>query len=224
MLAKKSFGGNKRKFSKTADAFRAPRREGPHPVSEKRPPTVVSATEELDRWSPQSHRPSLADQNLSYNSQPSGLALPTKASMFQPLVPFDCWATVLSGRHRNRLAADCHQHIPPLAPRCSQRQPYRRFEVTVGSGFHPSAGFRDGVVHCPAQLTAASSVRKINSNLEENYRSRDNIHCQRETVRARRRRRPSIQDQASTTPNCQFSGVDPCFRDEICWPPQPWAQ
>src|SRR5258707_812872 len=61
------------------------------------PHRMVSETEELDRWSPQSHQPSLADQNLSYNSQPSGLALLTKASMFQPLLPFDCWATVLSG-------------------------------------------------------------------------------------------------------------------------------
>src|SRR6202035_3462494 len=47
------------------------------------PHRMVNETEELDRWSPQSHRPSLADQNLSYNSQPSGLALLTKASMFQ---------------------------------------------------------------------------------------------------------------------------------------------
>src|ERR1700686_5401704 len=76
---------------------------------------MVNETEELDRWSPQSHRPSLADQNLSYNSQPSGLALLTKASMFQPLLPFDCWATVLSGRPRDRLAGRLSPACP-IAP------------------------------------------------------------------------------------------------------------
>src|ERR1700704_3085657 len=79
------------------------------------PHRMVNETEELDRWSPQSHRPSLADQNLSYNSQPSGLALLTKASMFQPLPPFDCWATVLSGRPRNRLAGRLSPACP-IAP------------------------------------------------------------------------------------------------------------
>src|SRR5258706_10932562 len=79
------------------------------------PHRMVNETEELDRWSPQSHRPSLADQNLSYNSQPSGLALLTKASMFQPLLPFDCWATVLSGRPRNRLAGRLSPACP-IAP------------------------------------------------------------------------------------------------------------
>src|ERR1700730_12910508 len=79
------------------------------------PHRMVSETEELDRWSPQSHRPSLADQNLSYNSQPWGLALLTKASMFQPLLPFDCWATVLSGRPRNHLAGRLSPACP-IAP------------------------------------------------------------------------------------------------------------
>src|SRR6476620_4865736 len=79
------------------------------------PHRMVSETEELDRWSPQSHRPSLADQNLSYNSQPWGLALLTKASMFQPLLPFDCWATVLSGRPRDRLAGRLSPACP-IAP------------------------------------------------------------------------------------------------------------
>src|SRR5260221_13396405 len=79
------------------------------------PHRMVNETEELDRWSPQSHRPSLADQNLFYNSQPSGLALLTKASMFQPLLPFDCWATVLSGRPRNRLAGRLSPACP-IAP------------------------------------------------------------------------------------------------------------
>ena len=36
MLSKKSFGGNKQKFSKGPDAFRAQRGEGPHRVSKKR--------------------------------------------------------------------------------------------------------------------------------------------------------------------------------------------
>ena len=36
--------------------------------------------------------------------------------------------------------------------------------------------------------------------------------------------RPGPQGQASTIPNCQLSGVQPCFRDEICWPRQPWAR
>src|SRR5260370_39365407 len=56
------------------------------------------------------------------------------------------------------------------------------------------------------------------------YRRPDNIDCQHEIVRARRGRRPPTQGQASTTPNRQFSGVQPCFRDEICWPRQPWAR
>src|ERR1700716_2984870 len=79
------------------------------------PHRMVNETKELDRCSPQSHRPSLADQNLSYNSQPSGLALLTKASMFQPLLPFDCWATVLSGRPRDRLAVRLSPACP-IAP------------------------------------------------------------------------------------------------------------
>ena len=29
---------------------------------------------------------------------------------------------------------------------------------------------------------------------------------------------------ASATSNSQFSGVQPCFRDEICWPRQLWAR
>ena len=36
--------------------------------------------------------------------------------------------------------------------------------------------------------------------------------------------RPGPQGQASTIPNCQLSGVQPCFRDEICWPRQPWVR
>src|SRR5882762_4028584 len=79
------------------------------------PHRMVSETEELDRWSPQSHRPSLAGQNLSYSSQPSGLALLSKASMFQPLLPFDCWATALSGRPPNRLAGRLSPACP-IAP------------------------------------------------------------------------------------------------------------
>jgi hypothetical protein len=35
---------------------------------------------------------------------------------------------------------------------------------------------------------------------------------------------PRATGQASTSPNCQMSGVQPCFRDEICWPRQPWAR
>src|SRR5258707_5056149 len=73
---------------------------------------MVNETEELDRWSPQSHRPSLADQNLSYNSQPSGLGLLTKASMFQP------YFLSIVGPQYCRVVlgiawlADCHQHVP----------------------------------------------------------------------------------------------------------------
>src|SRR6202049_2802551 len=47
---------------------------------------------------------------------------------------------------------------------------------------------------------ADASVRKINSNLEEKYRRRDNVYRQHEIVRARRGRRPPTQGQASTTP------------------------
>src|SRR3979490_1779755 len=79
------------------------------------PHRMVNETEELDRWSPQSHRPSLVDQNLSYKSQPWGLALLTEASMFQPLLPLDCRATVLLGRARNHLAGRLSPACP-IAP------------------------------------------------------------------------------------------------------------
>ena len=35
---------------------------------------------------------------------------------------------------------------------------------------------------------------------------------------------PRATGHASTTPNRQLLGVQPCFRDEICWPRQPWAR
>jgi len=43
----KVFYGYQTKFSKAADAFRAPRREGPHRVLEKRPRTFVSARQSI---------------------------------------------------------------------------------------------------------------------------------------------------------------------------------
>jgi hypothetical protein len=52
----------------------------------------------------------------------------------------------------------------------SQRQPYRRLELTASARAFV-AGFRDGVVHYPAQLTAEASVRKLNPNLEEQFGS-----------------------------------------------------
>src|SRR6202035_838200 len=115
------------------------------------PHRMVSETEELDRWSPQSHRPSLADQNLSYNSQPWGLALLTKASMFQPLLPFDCWATVLSGRPRNHLAGRLSPACPiaPDPDACGRCMPFRENLAAWTSARH-----RRAVFHHPAARSA----------------------------------------------------------------------
>jgi hypothetical protein len=57
----------------------------------------------------------------------------------------------------------------------SQRQPYRRFEVTASARAFTKAPVSRRDRACPAQLTADASVKKINSNLEEKFRRRDNI-------------------------------------------------
>src|ERR1700722_1009829 len=99
MLAKKSFGGNKRNFLKLLMRFvRRVRDHIPSQKNDHRP-----SYRQPKKW--------IVGRLNPINSQPSGLALPTKASMFQPLLPFDCWANVLSGRPRNRL-------VGQLSPAC----------------------------------------------------------------------------------------------------------
>jgi hypothetical protein len=88
---------------------------------------------------------------------------------------------------------------------------------------HPISSFRDGFMHYSAQLTADASVRTINSNLEEKLEGETSlivtINFSRAVAVEGRQHRTSFDDS-----DCQSSGVQPCFRDEICWPPQPWAQ